>query len=175
MKGKCEVISRAWTLFCFLSALVLVLLAAQPALAQKSTDITLWLRAVRNDYSYVVKPGQDNKFYLEVRNIGTERITDLELSSDVVEGWTIEFDPSEFSFLDPGGLQTVDVNICPPNNQSRGQYAINIIAEGNQIRKVQTFYVRVSTASSWVWVWVALVVVIVVVFYFIFRRFSRQK
>lgn len=153
-----------------------VLLLTQPVLAEKeTTDMSLWLRGSQKNYDNVVRAGQDNKFFLEVRNVGTEPINNIRLSSDASEGWIIEFRPATIDYLDTGILHTVDVNIKPPENAGRGEHAINIIAQANEIRKVEHFFVTVSLASYWLWVWGGVVLVIVVAFFFIYRRFSRQK
>lgn len=174
--NKRGITSKACRLFLFIIALMPVLLLPQPALAQRETiDMTLWLRSGKNYYDNVARAGQDNKFFLEVRNVGTKPITNIKFSSDVSEDWIVEFNPVMLDYIDPGILQTVDVNIRPPENASRGEHAINIIAQANEIRKVENVSVTVSLASYWLWVWGGLILVIVVVFYFIYRHVSRQK
>jgi uncharacterized membrane protein len=159
-----------------LTAVIAILFIAQPALAQvKTTDLTLWLRGSQNNYSNVVRAGQDNKFFLEVRNVGTERINSIQFSSDASGEWVVVFSPSSLPYLDPGIVQTIDVNIHPPANQSRGEHSINVIAQTNEIRKVESFFVTVSMASSWMWVWGVVVLVIVVAFYLVYRAATRQK
>jgi uncharacterized membrane protein len=159
------------------AAMVAILAIVQPALAQiKTTDLTLWLRGGQNNnYDNVVKAGQDNKFFLEVRNVGTERINNIQFSSDASGEWIVAFTPSSLAYLDPGVVQTLDVNIHPPANQSRGSHSINIIAQTAEIRKVESFFVMVSLASSWMWVWGVVILVIVVAFYMIYRVFSGKK
>jgi uncharacterized membrane protein len=158
------------------TAVIAILIMAQPALAQvKSTDLTLWLRGSQNNYSNVVKAGQDNKFFLEVRNVGTERINNIQFSSDASGEWVVVFTPSSLPYLDPGIVQTIDVNIHPPANQSRGEHSINVVAQTNEIRKVESFFVTLSMASSWMWVWGVVVLVIVVAFYLVYRAATRQK
>jgi uncharacterized membrane protein len=160
-----------------LAALAAVMVIVQPALAQvKSTDLTLWLRGGQNNnYNNVVRAGQDNKFFLEVRNVGTERINNIQFSSDASGEWVVAFTPSSLDYLDPGVVQTLDVNIRPPADQGRGEHAINVIAQTKEIRKVESFSVMVSMASSWFWVWGVVVLVIVIVFFLVYRMATRKK
>ncbi len=165
--------SRACWLVLFMAALITILLLAQPALAQvRQTDLTL--RLVSHRYDIEVTAGKDNNFFLEVNNIGSKAITDIKLSSDKPEDWVIDFSPAEIDYLGPGSLQTVDVNIKPPRNIGRGAHEINFIAEANEIRKVEKFWVTVKSAL-WLWVGVGVVLLIVIGFVFIYMRFGRQK
>jgi uncharacterized membrane protein len=161
-----------------LSAIVLisVLLMAQQVFAQpKTTDLTLWLRGPQNNYSNVVKAGQDNKFFLEVRNVGTERINNIQFSSDAPGDWIVAFSPAQLAYIDPGIVQTLDVNIHPPSGQGRGDHPINVIAQANEIRKVESFNVTVSLASSWLWVWGVVVLIIIIAFFLIYRVSTANK
>ena len=140
-------------------------------------ELTLSLRNSQHDYYYnnEATAGQDNKFFLEVRNTGTKSITNIRLSAEEPEGWVIDFKPAEIDYLSPGSLQTVDVNIKLPRNVGRGGHEINFFAEANEIHKVQRFWVTVKMASLWVWVGVGGVLIVVAAFVLIYMRFGRQK
>ncbi|TET25649.1 MAG: hypothetical protein E3J67_03435, partial [Dehalococcoidia bacterium] len=125
-------------------------------------------------YSIEATAGKDNIFFLEINNIGSKAITDIKLSSDKPEGWVIDFKPREIDYLGPGRIQTVDVNIQPPGNAARGEHEVNFIAEANEIRKVEKFWVTVKPAL-WLWVGVGVALVVVVGFVLIYMRFGRQK
>lgn len=140
---------------------------------ERQTDLTL--RLVSNWRNIEATAGKDNIFFLEVNNIGSKAITDIKLSSDKPEDWVIEFNPSHIDYLGPGSLQTVDVNIRPPKNIGRGEHEIDFIAEANEIRKVERFWVTVKLASLWVWVGAGGVLIVVIAFVLIYLRFGRQK
>ena len=148
-------------------------LAPPPVMAQERTD--LFLNVVPFGYYVDARAGEDNRFFLEIRNAGTTAVTDVKLSSDQPEGWTVEFEPSELDILGPGSLQTVDINIRPPDGALRGEHQISLIATGNEIRKVQTLTVDVELASYWVWVGVGVALVIVAVFVVVFVRVGRRR
>ena len=150
-----------------------ILLLPQPALAQER-QIDLTLRLVSHRSHIEVAAGKDNTFFLEINNIGSKAITDIKLSSEKPEGWIIDFSPQEIDYLGPARIQTVDVNIQPPGNATRGQHEVNFIAEANEIRKVQRFWVTVKT-PLWLWVGAGVALVVVVGFVLIYMRYGRLK
>ncbi len=168
-----KITGKAFWLFLVTAVLMTVSLLPRPALAQARTDLTLTLLP----YGYYLEAtaGKDNLFYLEIRNIGTAAITDIRLSSDTPEGWTIDFSPAEIDYLGPKSLQTVDVNIKPPGNAARGEQRVTLIATANEIRKIESLWVTVKAASFWLWVGIGIAVVVTAAFIFIFMRFGRQK
>lgn len=163
---------------CWLFLLVAVLMTAllpQPSLAQeRELDLTLTLLPGRYPYYNEVKAGEDNTFFLEVRNTGSKAITNIRLSSDKPEGWVIEFEPQKLDYLGPGSLQTINVNIKPVPKVVEGEYRVTFIAEANEILRVEsTSWVTVKTASPWPWIGAGIVLVVVAAFIFIFRRYGR--
>jgi len=172
--NRWKINSKACWLFLCMAALMTLLLLPQPALAQeRQTDLTL--RLVSNWRNIEATAGKDNIFFLEVNNIGSKAITDIKLSSDKPEGWAIDFNPAHIDYLAPGSLQTVDLNIRPPKNIGRGEHEIDFIAEANEIRKAERFWVTVKLASLWLWVGAGGVLVVIIAFVLIYMRFGRQK
>ena len=171
--GRWKMNSRAGWLLLFMAVLMTILLLSQPALAQER-QIDLTMRLVSHWYSIDATAGKDNIFFLEINNIGSKAITDIKLSSEKPKGWVIDFSPREIDYLGPASIQTVDVNIQPPKNATRGQHEVNFIAEANEIRKVQRFGVTVKT-PLWLWVGAGVTLAVVATFVFIYMRFGRQK
>ncbi len=169
---KMKISSRVLILFLFVVVLVTVLLP-QPILAQKErTDLYLTLVSAR--YPNEVVPGEDNRFFLEVRNVGNRAINNIRLSSINPEGWAVDFSPSRLDYLGPGSFQTVDINIKPAVKAAEGNYKVTFVAEANEIRKVQVIEFRVDK-GTWLWIGGIILLVVVVGFIFVFMRFSRQK
>jgi len=158
-------------LFLFVAALT-VTLFLQPTLSQASTDLTLILKP---DYNNGVTAGKDNILFLEIKNSGTQTITNIRLSADQPEGWNIEFTPDYIESLSPRSLQTVTINIRPPTNAIRGYQTINIIATANEITKAESLYINVKKASFWIWIIIGVSLVIVAIFIYVFMRLNRQK
>src|SRR3989304_208070 len=141
-------------------------LAPPPVMAQERTD--LFLTVLPFGYYVDARAGEDNRFFLEIRNAGTTAVTNVRLSSDHPEGWSVEFDPDEVAVIGPGSLQTVDVVIGLPANAATGERQINLIATANEIRKVQNLTVDVQLASYWLWVGAGVAAVIVTIFVVVF-------
>ena len=145
-------------------------------LTAKRAELTLALFPRNNDNE--VKVGEDNRLFLEVRNTGTKAVTSVRLSSEKPEGWLIEFKPAEIAYLAAGSVQTVDLIVRPDSRTTKGGYSITLIAdfiaEANEIRKVESIWLTVKTASFWIWVGGIIGAVVVAVFIYIFIRFNRQ-
>ena len=169
--------SKACRLFLLVAFLMTVLLLPQPSLAQeREVDLTLTLLSGRYSYYHEATAGKDNIFYLEIRNTGSKAITDIRLSSAKPEGWVIDFELEEIDYLGPGSLRIVDINIKPAPKAAKGEYRVPLIAEVNEILKVEIYpWVTVKAASFWPWIGAGIVLVVVAGFIFIFMRFGRQK
>ncbi len=175
--------SKACRLFLLVAVLMPVLLFPQPGLAQgiepplnRESGLTLTLLSGRYAYNHEVTAGEDNSFYLELRNTGDEAITNIRLSSDKPEGWVIDLELEEIDYLGPGSLRTVDVNIKPAPEAAKEEYRVTFIAEANEILRVESnSWVTVKAASPWPWVGAGIALAVVAVFIFIFMRSGRQK
>ncbi|MDD5127703.1 MAG: NEW3 domain-containing protein [Dehalococcoidales bacterium] len=150
---------------------VTVFLSILPARAQDKIDLGM---RIIGDYYNEVRAGQDNVFYLEIRNYGNQPITDIRLLSDKAAGWTVEFQPAELAYLGPGNVQTVDINIRPPDKISRGDYRFTVVAEAKETRRAESFWVRVHSDSFWLWVGAVVGAIVVAAFILIFIRMGRK-
>lgn len=133
------------------------------------------LRLVSGGFNDEINPGDDNLFFIEISNSSSETITNIKLSADKPKGWIVEFAPDTIDALGAGNYQTVDVNIKPPDNISKGRYTVTVIADSAESRRVMSIFVRVEQGTS-VWLWVGAIVVALVItgFVIIFRRFGRE-
>ena len=174
--SKRGITSKACRLFLFIIALMPVLLLPQPALAQRETfGLTLWLHDGQNNYNNEIRAGENNKIFLDVRNTGTKPITNIKLSVEVPQGWTIEINPAEISSLNAGSLNTVDVSIKPVGKATKAGQQVTFTAQSTEVTNVKSsFFVTVNPAPFWIWVWIAAGVVVVTGFVLIYMRFGRQ-
>jgi len=144
------------------------------------TELSLSLLDGRNNYYYnysdnEIKAGEDQKFFLEVRNTGTELITGIKLSSEAPTGWTIEIKPAEINSLGAGSAQRVDVNIRPVGKATKERQEVAFIAQAIEIQNVKSsFFITVKPAQVWIWVWIAVGAAVVAGFVLIFLKFARQ-
>jgi uncharacterized membrane protein len=162
-------------LWLWLSIVCLVTIMLPLPLMAQEVKVDLALTLIPDNYYTRVKAGQDNKSFLEIRNTGNKAVTNIRLSADIPEGWAIQFKPDKIDYLGYGGVQTVDVNIRPPGKTAEGEYRLNLIAEGSEIRKVSSILVTVRTPTAfWLWVGAIAGVIVIAAFIFIFLRFGRQ-
>jgi len=135
----------------------------------------LVIRFSPGSYPYHVSIRQDNIFYLEIENIGTQNITNIRLYANAPEGWLVDINPATLSNLAAGRVQTLNASVRPPATANKRDYQITFVAEGDEIRRVMTTWVRVEGASSvWLWVGIGIGIVVIVGFILIFLRMGRQ-
>ncbi|MFC1916157.1 NEW3 domain-containing protein [Chloroflexota bacterium] len=126
-------------------------------------------------YNTTATAGRDNNFSLQLGNLGTDTIDNINFSSDKPEGWTIDFKPEKVDSLKAIDSQTVDINIKPPPETIAGDYVITVRASGAQATSPPLeIRVTVETPTVWGWVGVGIVVIVIVGLVVIFMRFSRR-
>jgi uncharacterized membrane protein len=123
-----------------------------------------------------LKAGEEKTVFMEVGNTGSRELTDIKLSADSPEGWTITFNPQVIDKLAADSFQTVDIKLKPADKASKGDYNIAIIAQANEMRRVSSIYVRVESSSLfWVWVGAGVAALLIAGFVIIFMRFGREE
>jgi len=138
----------------------------------EKTDLTLYI--VYDGYRELTA-GEERTMFLEVGNSGTRELTNIRLSADSPEGWTVEFSPALIDSLAPGSFQTVDVLLKTADDAAEGDYNIAVIGQANETRRVTSIYVRVESASLfWVWIGIGIAALLIAGFVVIFMRFGRE-
>lgn len=143
------------------------------AIAQEKAALSLVI--LNAGYNLEVKAGKDNHFSLEVRNVGITTMDNIRLSSDMVGGWDIEFNPVEIPSLSPGNVQIVDVNIKPSSNLSEKVHYIRIFATSGTFQTLQSYEIKIKTGPVWLWIVIAIAVVVIAAFLLIFLRMGKHK
>lgn len=163
-------------LACFIVAAVniLIVLSLPVWLSAQDIQAELILRLLPGDYYRSIAPGESRVVLVEVRNNGTQPVTDIRFSADRPQGWSVTFSPDRLDSLAAGSSYTVDVSIVPSGTASRGEYNINLIAEANETRSATSLFLRVAGGSSlWLWIGVGIAVVVAGGFILVFLR-SRE-
>ncbi len=138
----------------------------------EKTDMTL--NIVYDGFSSL-KAGETRTVFLEVGNSGDRELTDIRLTSDSPQGWTVAFNPQVIDKLAAGDYQTVDITLKPADNEAKGDYNIAVIAQANEMRRVTSIYVRVESSSLfWVWVGAGVAALLIIGFIVIFMKFGRE-
>ncbi|MBI4296236.1 MAG: hypothetical protein HY667_03850 [Chloroflexi bacterium] len=164
---------RLWWSLLFATVWTISLAMAVPAQPER-IDLSMTLSP--NNYYNKIRVGEDNKLFLEIRNIGTKNVTNIRMTAVRPDGWTIEFKPAVIDSLGAGSAQTLDVNVRPNSRATKGNYGITLVAEANEIKKARDVRLTIETGSLfWLWIGAGVLLVLVLVFVFIFVRTSRQS
>ena len=141
----------------------------------QEAKVDLSLRILPEYYYKEVTPGEDNALYMEIRNNGDKEITNIRFDSDKPQGWVVDFHPDSISSLSAGSSQTINVNVIPSPDTSRGDYNLTFLAEANETRAAASTMLRVESGSSfWLWVGIGLAAIVIAGFVIIYLRFGRQ-
>jgi uncharacterized membrane protein len=158
-----------------LIAVSIMLLVPPAVLFAQEAKVDLSLRILPEYYYKEVISGEDNTLYMEIRNNGDKEITNIRFDSDKPQGWVVDFNPDSISYLSAGSSQTVDVNVIPSPDTSRGEYNLTFLAEANETRAATSTMLRVESGSSfWLWVGIGLAALVIAGFVIIYLRFGRQ-
>ena len=161
----------AWIL---LAIGVAAMLAPALAAAQPQKD-DLILNIMNPTYSSA-KGGDERTVYMEVRNNGSNELTNITFSAQPPKDWTVAFAQASIDSLAAGDVQTVDITYKIPENAEKGDYNITVLADSNGLRAVTGIYQHVESGSLfWVWVAAALAAVLIAGFVIIFLRIDREE
>lgn len=117
--------------------------------------------------------GEGSVFSVDISNLGTASITGIEFSTDMAEGWKVEFSIAGIDSLKAQNDWVVDLTIIPPVKTSPGDYYVTFWAKGQQTEaKID---IRVIVEAATIWGWAGLIVIVLIVaglayLYFAFRR-----
>jgi uncharacterized membrane protein len=173
MKMRREIGWLSLLAVCLAGILAPAAVLAQPQ-PQPEKD-TLLLNIVYDNFNSL-KAGEQRTVFMEVRNNGYAELSNIRLTAESPEGWTVEISPAVIDSLPAGYVQTVDIILKSPENASKSDYNIAIIAQTDGMRRVTSIYVRVESGSLlWVWVAAGLAAVLIAGFVLIFLRFGREE
>jgi uncharacterized membrane protein len=140
---------------------------------QQKQDLTL--RFLADDYYTEITAGETQVLLLEVRNIGSQAIRDIELSSLPPEGWTIDLEPDRIAALNPADSQVIEVTVQTPSRSGKERHEIVLRADSASVHRAISAWITVEPpAGRWLWVGGILAVVVVAGFVVIFVRFGRD-
>ena len=126
-------------------------------------------------YDTTAKAGEESIFPIVVQSLSSDVVENIQFTSDLPEGWEIEFDPEKIETIDAFSEQNVDVIIKPPPKTVAGDYIISFRASGKQTAADEmNVRVTVKTPTIWGWVGVIIIVIVIIGLVIVFMRFSRR-
>ena len=127
-----------------------------------------------NTLSFDAKANKQTAVTLNITNSGNIDLTNVALTTDASEDWTIEFSENSISSIGAGETKQVTMYVTPSSSAISGDYAITVTAKSEETSVASVFRVTVETQTVWGIVGVVIIAVIVVVLIAIFRKFGRH-
>lgn len=111
---------------------------------------------------------------LSVTNTGNVDLQNVNLTSTIATGWTVEYSEASIDVLEAGATHEVTAYVTPSDEAMSGDYVVVLTASNSETSDQAEFRVSVKTETVWGVVGVALILVIAVALWFIFRKFGRR-
>lgn len=109
---------------------------------------------------------KDNFFTINVRNVGTAALENINITSSVrgsPNNWEVTAEPSEIDKLDPKAEREVKINIRPPAKTISGDYEVTLTAKNEAANASDDVTIRVTVLTQTIWGWVGVGIVVIVV------------
>ncbi|MEW8978051.1 MAG: NEW3 domain-containing protein [Symbiobacterium sp.] len=126
--------------------------------------------------SFDAVAGRKNGVTLEVKNTGTNPVTDVSFSTTLPPNWSATFSPEKIDSLAPGESRQVTMEVMPNSKALAGDYLLTLRARSGDNRATSSadFRVAVQTPTLWGLVGVAVLAAVGGGLYWVFRTFGRR-
>lgn len=118
--------------------------------------------------------GDAKRVELAVKNIGTSRLNNIDLTSSTPSNWEVTFDPRQVQTLDPGATAKVYATIKPNKKAIAGDYVTSLEAKTLEVSSKVDF--RISVETSILSGWLGLIIILLAIgsVYYLFRKYGRR-
>jgi uncharacterized membrane protein len=157
-----------------LVAIVCLMVSLLPVSIKAEGTPGLSVTLLPSEEYHEIIAGREEKLLLEVKNTGTESLTDIRLSAITPEEIVILIEPDIIELLEAGSLQQVEVTIKPGEKIESGEYLIAFMAEANEAQKAEAIWIKVKSSSFWLWVSGAAALVVVIGCVVLYLRYARK-
>lgn len=121
-----------------------------------------------------VTAGSQTTIQLSLHNTGTVPLRDISLESSAPTGWTVEFDESQITRLDPGESRTVSTTVAASNKAIAGDYQLDITAETPQAASETTFRITVNKSVVWGSIGIFVILLVIGGISYLFKMYGRR-
>ena len=139
-----------------------------------SLQYQLYMSTTTLRREFAARPDQENHISIELQNVQTGSVDNIQLSAEAPADWDITFTPSEFSFLEMGVTQEIDVVIVPPSGVEAGDYPFVVKAVGDQAETERLLTIQVVTGTATGAVGIGVTAAIIAGLIIWFRRAGRR-
>lgn len=137
-----------------------------------SYDLTLSTPSGR--LSFDANANKESAVQLSLINSGNTDLTNVNLTSNAPEGWTVRFDNETIDLIEAGATVETIAYITPGEDAMSGDYVTEITARNSDTSSLAQFRVTVKTETTWGFVGIGAIVLLAIVVFLIMRRYGRR-
>jgi uncharacterized membrane protein len=121
-----------------------------------------------------VTAGDEKTITLLVRNTGSAKLQNIDLSSSTPMNWGVTFDPEKIEGLEAGQNETVLATIKVDKKAIAGDYATKLTAKTPEVTSTANFRIAVKTPMLWGWIGIAIILAALGSMIYLFRKYGRR-
>ena len=121
-----------------------------------------------------VEAGKTTTLTLNLVNTGNTDIQQVNLTSTVPDGWTVEFSQPTVEVLEAGATVEVTADVTAGEDALAGDYVVTLSAECSETSDSAEFRMAVQTSTIWGVVGVVLIIVVAGGLALVFHKYGRR-
>lgn len=121
-----------------------------------------------------VTAGGEKTLTLTVKNTGSSKLEDVDLSATPPSDWDVKFSPKKIDAIEPGQSKEVQVTIKASDNSVAGDYGLTMSAFTPQASDAEDFRMTVKTSMTWGFIGILIILVVIGGVIYLFRTFGRR-
>jgi uncharacterized membrane protein len=118
--------------------------------------------------------GNEKKIVLEIKNMGSADLENIELKASKPKNWEVTFEPVKIEKMAPGKTETVYATITADKKAIPGDYVTKITAKTPEVNSDISFRVSVKTPILMGWLGILIIVLALGGVFYLFRKFGRR-
>ena len=121
-----------------------------------------------------ITAGDDKKVELVVKNTGSTKLENIELSASKPKNWEVSFDNKKIESLEPGKTSTVYATIKADKKAIPGDYVTKITAKTSEANQNLSFRIMVKTPMLMGWLGILIILATIGGIAFLIKKFGRR-
>ncbi|SMO79726.1 NPCBM-associated, NEW3 domain of alpha-galactosidase [Saccharicrinis carchari] len=121
-----------------------------------------------------ITAGDEKKVELAIKNTGSVKLENIELSASKPKNWEVSFDNKEIASLEPGKTTTVLASIKADKKAIPGDYVTKITARTPETNEQISFRIMVKTPMLMGWLGVLVILAAIGGLWLLIRKFGRR-
>ncbi len=121
-----------------------------------------------------ITAGDEKKVELLIKNSGSTKLENIELSASKPKNWEVSFDNTKIESLEPGASTTVFASINADKKAIPGDYITQITAKTSEVNEQISFRIMVKTPMLIGWIGVFIILIAIGGVVFLIKKFGRR-